>query len=146
MYVSPRHRSNLKNHMASVHKETAEASLGCPFCNRKFAFEYTLRSDISSFLIYVQYRIILGALKLMRYIAVFRIRDPLPFWPRDPDPGWTTRIIFLRPYKPFFGFKYLNSLMQIRDPGWKKFVSGIQDGKNSYSGSGMEKNQIQDLG
>ncbi len=48
---------------------------------------------------------------------------------RDPDPGWTTRIIF-----PSweFGFKYLNSLMWIRDgkttfrdPGWKKVGSGI---------------------
>jgi hypothetical protein len=34
----------------------------------------------------------------------------------------------------FFGFKYLNSLIQIRDPGWKKF------------GSGMEKTRIRDLG
>jgi hypothetical protein len=25
--------------------------------------------------------------------------------------------------------RYLNSLMQIRDPGWKKFGSGIRDGK-----------------
>jgi hypothetical protein len=34
----------------------------------------------------------------------------------------------------FFGFKYLNSLMRIRDPGWQKFVSGIRDGKNSDLG------------
>jgi hypothetical protein len=26
--------------------------------------------------------------------------------------------------KPFFGLKYFNSLMRIRDPGWKKFGSG----------------------
>jgi hypothetical protein len=26
--------------------------------------------------------------------------------------------------------------MQIRDPGWKKFGSGIRDGKNSDPGSG----------
>ncbi len=26
-----------------------------------------------------------------------------------------------------FGLKYLNSSMQIRDPGWKKVGSGIQD-------------------
>jgi hypothetical protein len=25
----------------------------------------------------------------------------------------------------FFGLKYLNSLMRIRDPGWKKLTSGI---------------------
>jgi hypothetical protein len=29
-----------------------------------------------------------------------------------------------------FGLKYLISLMRTRDPGWKKFGSGIQDGKN----------------
>jgi hypothetical protein len=29
----------------------------------------------------------------------------------------------------FFGFKYINSLMQIQDPGWKKFGSWIRDGK-----------------
>jgi hypothetical protein len=27
----------------------------------------------------------------------------------------------------FFGLKYLNSLIQIRDPEWKKFGSGIRD-------------------
>jgi hypothetical protein len=31
----------------------------------------------------------------------------------------------------------LNSLMQLRDPGWKKFVSGIRDGKKSDPGSGI---------
>jgi hypothetical protein len=35
----------------------------------------------------------------------------------------------------FLGLKYLNSLMRIREPGWKKFGSGmekirIRDGKN----------------
>jgi hypothetical protein len=28
--------------------------------------------------------------------------------------------------KQFFGLKYLNSFMWIRDPGWKKFGSGIK--------------------
>ncbi len=47
--------------------------------------------------------------------SVLRIRDPVHFWPLDPgwvksqnpdpDPGWTTRIIFPRAYKPFFGLK-----------------------------------------
>jgi hypothetical protein len=56
---------------------------------------------------------------------------------QDPDPGWKTRIIFLRAEKPFFLLKYLNSLMQIRDGkkfgsriqdlGWKKFGFGIRD-------------------
>jgi hypothetical protein len=37
--------------------------------------------------------------------------------------------------KQFFGLKYLiNSLMRIRDGGWKKFESGILDGKNSDPG------------
>jgi hypothetical protein len=31
-----------------------------------------------------------------------------------------------------------------RDPGWKKFGSGIRDGKNSDPGSGMEKIRIRD--
>ncbi len=45
--------------------------------------------------------------------SVLRIRigDPVPFWPldpgwvknQDPDPGWTTRVIFPRAYKQFFG-------------------------------------------
>jgi hypothetical protein len=30
------------------------------------------------------------------------------------------------------------------DSGWKKFGFGIRDGKNSDSGSGMEKIRIQD--
>jgi hypothetical protein len=34
-----------------------------------------------------------------------------------------------------FGLKYLNSLMRIRDLGWKKFESGICEGKNSHPGS-----------
>ncbi len=49
---------------------------------------------------------------------------------RDPDPWWTTRIIFPSELRHnFFGLKYLNSLMRIRDgknsdPGWKKFGFG----------------------
>jgi hypothetical protein len=57
------------------------------------------------------------------------------------DPGWTIRIIFFRAYKPFFllfwGLKYSNSLMRIRDPGWRQFGSGIRDGKKSDPGSGI---------
>jgi hypothetical protein len=34
-------------------------------------------------------------------------------------------------FETIFGLKYLSSLMRIRDPGWKKFGSGIRDGKNS---------------
>jgi len=34
----------------------------------------------------------------------------------------------------FGGLKYLNSLMRIRDPGWRQFGSGIRDGKKVGSG------------
>ncbi len=33
----------------------------------------------------------------------------------------------------FFGLKYLNSLMRIQDPGWKKFGSGL----NKHPGSAI---------
>jgi hypothetical protein len=35
----------------------------------------------------------------------------------------------------YFGLKYLNSLMRIREPGWKKFGSGIniQDPQHCYT-------------
>ncbi len=46
------------------------------------------------------------------------IRDP--WWVKNQDPGWTTRIIFPRASKQFFVLKYLISLTWIRDPGWKK--------------------------
>jgi hypothetical protein len=35
----------------------------------------------------------------------------------------------------FLGLKYLNSLMRIRDPGWRQFGSGIRNGKKSDPGS-----------
>jgi hypothetical protein len=37
----------------------------------------------------------------------------------------------------FWGLKYLNSLMRIRDPGWRQFGSGIREGKKSDPGSGI---------
>jgi hypothetical protein len=37
----------------------------------------------------------------------------------------------------FWGYKYLNSLMRIWDPGRRQFGSGIQDGKKSDPGSGI---------
>ncbi len=59
-------------------------------------------------------------------------------------PGWKTRIIYLGAEKPFFGLKYLNSLMRIRYPGsenGKNLDQGswIWDGKNLDPGSRMEK-------
>jgi hypothetical protein len=61
---------------------------------------------------------------------------------RDPDPGWKTRIIFLRAEKPYLLLKILKSFdadpgSRIRegnnlDPG-----SGIQDGKNLDPESGI---------
>jgi hypothetical protein len=38
---------------------------------------------------------------------------------KHPDPG--------SGMKNFLGLKYLNSLMRIQDPGWKKVGSGIRD-------------------
>jgi hypothetical protein len=60
---------------------------------------------------------------------------------QDPDPGWKTRIIFLRAGEPFFWLKYLNSLMRIRDPG-----SGMEKIQIPDKGSRMEKILIQDPG
>ncbi len=66
----------------------------------------------------------------------FRIQDPDPdFLPsRIPD-SQSLETIFER-------LKYLNSLMRIRDPvpGWKKFGSGIRNGKKPDLGSGIRKN------
>jgi hypothetical protein len=54
---------------------------------------------------------------------------------RDEQPG----SYFLELRNNFFGFvwglKYINSLMRIRDPGWRQFGSGIRDGKKSDPGS-----------
>jgi hypothetical protein len=41
---------------------------------------------------------------------------------RDEEPGSYFREL----KKRYFGLKYLNSLMWIRDPGWKKFGSGME--------------------
>jgi hypothetical protein len=46
---------------------------------------------------------------------------------RDEQPG----SYFLALRNHFFGLKYLNSLVRIRDPGWKQFGSGIRDEKKS---------------
>jgi hypothetical protein len=49
----------------------------------------------------------------------------------DPDPGsgafltpWIRDQGWVKGKKQFFGLKYLNSLMQIQDPGWKKSDPG----------------------
>ncbi len=55
------------------------------------------------------------------------IRDPgwvkqIRIWIRDPDPGWTTWIIFPIAWKQFFGLtlKFFDA-----DPGWNIFGSGM---------------------
>ncbi len=68
------------------------------------------------------------------------IWESVPFWPLDPgsgmgknsDPGWTPGSYFRELWNHFFGLTYLNSLMRVRNPGWKtlgsvmvKFGSGI---------------------
>jgi hypothetical protein len=52
---------------------------------------------------------------------------------RDEQPG----SYFLELRNHFFWLNYLNSLMRIRDPGWKQFGSGIWDGKKTNPGSGI---------
>jgi hypothetical protein len=66
--------------------------------------------------------------------------DPVPFWPLDPgwvknqDPDTGSGSAMNNPdhisksLNNFFIFwvKYLNSFMWIRNPGWKKFRSGIE--------------------
>ncbi len=42
-----------------------------------------------------------------------------------------TGLYFLELRNHFLGLKWLNSLLWIRDPGWKKFGSGIWDGKRT---------------
>jgi hypothetical protein len=55
---------------------------------------------------------------------------------RDEQPG--SYILELRNiFLVFFGLKYLNSLMRIRDPGWRHFGSGIRNGKKLDPGSGI---------
>jgi hypothetical protein len=79
-----------------------------------------------------------------------RIRDPVPFWPLDPGSGMGRKSAsgsgirdeqpgsyFLELRNHFFGLKYLNSLIRIRDPGWRQFGSGIREGKKV--GSGINK-------
>jgi hypothetical protein len=55
---------------------------------------------------------------------------------RDEQPG--SYFLELRNhYFAFLGLKYLNSLMRMRDPGWRQFGSGIRDEKKSDPGSGI---------
>ncbi len=67
-----------------------------------------------------------------------RIRDPVPFSPLDPGSGMNNPDhIFYSLETIFWGLKYikyLNSLMRIRDPVWRQFVSRIRDGKKSDPG------------
>jgi hypothetical protein len=52
---------------------------------------------------------------------------------RDEQPG--SYFLELRNhFFAFLGLKYLNSLMRIRDPGWRQFGSGIRDKKKVGSG------------
>ncbi len=63
------------------------------------------------------------------------IRDPVPFWLLDPGSGMSKKSgsgsginnpdHISERLETIFELNYLNSLMWIRDPGWKKFGSGI---------------------
>ncbi len=70
-----------------------------------------------------------GSVSWIRCLFDPWIKDPGWVNKQDPDPGWSTRLIFPRAWKPIF-WKYINYLMRIRDPensdpGWKTFRSGI---------------------
>jgi hypothetical protein len=55
---------------------------------------------------------------------------------RDEQPG--SYFLELRNhFLVFWGLKYLDSLMQNLDPGWRQFGFGIRDGKKSDPGSGI---------
>ncbi len=63
-------------------------------------------------------------------------------------PGRATLTIFPRARKQFFGLKYLNSLIRIRDPRWKIFGSGIRDkhpGSTTLPGPRRIKKIMRDL-
>jgi hypothetical protein len=92
-----------------------------------------------------------GWLELFTENAIFiigRIADPDPGFGAflTLDPGWIKIRVRIRDEQPgsyfrelnkqFFVLKYLNYLMRTRDPEWKKFGSGIRDGKNSDPESG----------
>jgi hypothetical protein len=74
------------------------------------------------------------------------IQDPGGVESQHPDPGSGIRrgkqpgsyfLGLITIFVVFLGLKYLNSLMRIRDPGWRQFGSGIRDGKKSDPGSGI---------
>jgi hypothetical protein len=66
---------------------------------------------------------------------LIRIRDPVPFLPLDPGSGMGKKSKsgsgmnnpdhIAESLETIFCVKYLNSLMLIRDLGWKKFGFGI---------------------
>jgi hypothetical protein len=79
--------------------------------------------------------------------SIFSVADPGSgkfFWPLDPgwvksqnpdpDPGWTTRIIFPRAYKPFFWVKILKFFDA--DPGSGMEKIRIWDGKSQIRDPG----------
>jgi hypothetical protein len=55
---------------------------------------------------------------------------------RDEHPGSYFREL----RNHLLGLKYLNSLMRIQDPGWKKYGSGME--KNSDPGSGRSETLV----
>jgi hypothetical protein len=63
-------------------------------------------------------------------------------WIQDEQPGSYFREL----RNHFLGVKYLNSLLWIRDPGWKKIGSGIRDGKNSDPESEIRNEKNSDPG
>jgi hypothetical protein len=95
--------------------------------------------------IFTRFRAFFG-IKMWKVLCKFpvlriRIRDPVPFWPLDPESGMGKKSgsgsVMNNPdhisegLETFFGLKYFNSLLRIRDvknsyPGWKKCGFGIK--------------------
>ncbi len=68
--------------------------------------------------------------KTLKTVLLFLIRDPVPFWSLDPGSGMDKKSgsgsgmnnpdHISKSLETIFGLKYVNSLMRIRDTGWKK--------------------------
>jgi hypothetical protein len=103
---------------------------------------FRVRIDFAIVWIWIQ-----KELYLQKSVMRIRIRDPMPFWPLEPGSGMVkksgsgfgvninnTDHISESLNNFFFGLKYWNSFMWIRDPRWENFGSGIRNGKKSDPG------------
>jgi hypothetical protein len=103
---------------------------------------WRLQLVIVCIIILIIYRQYFGSGSRIRCLFDTWIRDPGWVKSQDPDPG--SRINY-----PDHIFKSLETIFWVKilkfsdadpGPGWKKFGSGIRDGKKSDLGSGIRKN------